>query len=76
MNFFECPGIGMPQPLNAPPEGYVACYVAGHECQSTVKATEDESSVTHRCFCQCCGRSYWTMSGPREWWVARAGDRS
>jgi len=53
---FTCPGHSMPQPADAPPEGYVACYRAGHECSSTTTRTEDEhGGLSTRAVCPCCG---------------------
>jgi hypothetical protein len=61
----------MPQPPDAPPEGYVACYRAGHECTSTHSITEDEHGRNGRVFCPCCGRSYMSWFTP---WVLMQED--
>lgn len=52
---FACPGLSMPQPPDAPFEGYVACYRAGHQCTSTNETVEDERGRESRNFCPCCG---------------------
>jgi hypothetical protein len=61
---FTCPGLSMPQPADAPPEGYVACYRAGHTCTSTVTRTEDERGVATWVHCPCCGNSFSSMYMP------------
>jgi hypothetical protein len=62
---FTCPGLSMPQPADAPPEGYVACYRAGHTCTSTVTRTDTEhGGVATRVHCPCCGDLHSLMIVP------------
>lgn len=61
---FTCPGLSMPQPADAPYEGYVACYIAGHKCISTVTRTEDAATVTTKGHCGCCGDLHYSMCEP------------
>lgn len=59
---FTCPGLNMPQPTNAPPEGYVACYRAGHECTSTcTETTTDDGGLERWVHCPCCGETWSVM---------------
>lgn len=63
---YECPGREMPQPAGAPEEGYVACYLAGHECPTPPKVTREEShgQVTTTWRCPCCGDFQGAMTMP------------
>jgi hypothetical protein len=68
MTEYSCPGISMPQPPDAPYEGYVACYRAGHVCPPHVPHTTDRDGyrdTTYRC--PCCGDSGFSYGRPIEW---------
>ena len=68
MTDYTCPGLVMPQPADAPGEGYVACYRAGHECPPAVATTvEDDTSRTITVRCPCCGDFQGSMSVPLDW---------
>lgn len=65
MTTYTCPGMSMPQPADAPEEGYVSCYIAGHECQSESVRTEDERGLLSEIRCRCCGELYGSMYVPK-----------
>jgi hypothetical protein len=65
---FTCPGRLMPQPADAPGEGYVACYRAGHHCPPKVGyRTETEEFVTCTYRCPCCGDFGGSWGMPKGW---------
>lgn len=55
-------GWTVPQPAGAPPEGYVACYRAGHRCGYVTTETVSETHVTTAARCRCCGDFIWSSS--------------
>lgn len=59
---FKCPGLSMQQPKDAPPEGYVSCYRAGHKCEVAVEYDADGKGS--RTFCGCCGTRYFSVRMP------------
>jgi hypothetical protein len=67
---YTCPGRAM-----AEPEGYVACYRAGHACPPKVALVEvnDFSRVT-RYKCPCCGDGGVSFSIPHEWDITPTED--
>jgi hypothetical protein len=65
MSAYTCPGLSMPQPADAPEEGYVACYVAGHECVTESVREEDEHGVLSEIRCRCCGDPHGSMYVPK-----------
>lgn len=68
MSAFECPGIAMPQPVDAPAEGFVACWRAGHECPRFVAEERIEDNYRTVSFrCPCCGQHGMSMAGPVDW---------
>lgn len=65
---YTCPGIAMEQPADAPFEGYVACYRAGHVCPPAVAIrTESHGAVTTTRRCPCCGDFQGAMTTPKDW---------
>lgn len=64
---YQCPGIALPQPPGAPPEGYVDCYKAGHHCPSKVAVlTETERGTITSYRCPCCGDRGVSFFAPHE----------
>ncbi|MGW4484293.1 hypothetical protein ACWEOE_10695 [Amycolatopsis sp. NPDC004368] len=66
MSEFTCPGLLLPQPEDAPPEGYVACYRAGHVCDPTKVEKSDEKGTCTEYRCRCCGDLYVSQYIPHE----------
>lgn len=65
---FTCPGRDLPQPKGAPPEGYVACYRAGHDCPPAVALVEETETHRHTEYrCPCCGDFKGAQGIPKEW---------
>lgn len=65
---FDCVGITMPQPQDAPEEGFVACWRAGHKCPRFVAYERVEGrmrGVSYRC--PCCGEHGMSSWAPIEW---------
>lgn len=74
---YECPGRAMDQPPGALPEGYVACYRAGHPCPPKERIrTERPGFLTISYRCPCCGDGGMSFGMPldqeSEFDVARA----
>lgn len=70
---FTCRGRTMGQPQDAPDEGYVACYRAGHSCPPKVAVVEEDAQgrlTTYRCPCCGCGDHGISYYEPREWLTA------
>jgi hypothetical protein len=64
---FSCPGLAMPQPPDAPSEGYLACYRAGHDCGFETTVVETEMHITTTGRCPCCGDFKWQIGQLRTW---------
>jgi hypothetical protein len=74
---YVCPGIDMDQPVDAPDEGYVACYRAGHMCPPKVALISE--NATHRTTvyrCPCCGDHGVMSCVPLEWVTSQKGEQS
>jgi hypothetical protein len=61
---FFCSGLDLEQPSDGPPEGLVACYLAGHRCESATETTGDDYGMETRVFCRCCGDLKGAMGRP------------
>jgi hypothetical protein len=71
---YPCVGLTMPQPPNAPYEGFVACYRGGHPCNVTVETTETGTDTTTERRCRCCGDLKWMSCMPHEFAVGSGTD--
>lgn len=75
-SLFACPGITMEQPQDAPAEGYVACYRAGHFCPPMVATVEEDAQGRLTAYrCPCCGDHGVSYYEPREWLTAASCER-
>jgi hypothetical protein len=61
---YPCAGRAMPQPSDAPPAGFVACYLAGHECEFEVTVEVTPAFRYRTARCPCCGDLKWSMGEP------------